>query len=151
MSAAGRFREQRLQPWWLLLLAVTMTVSLGIAYGTAVGLPFGLATGALTSALAVAWWWQGRSPIAVDDRQLRVGRMRLDAADIGAVSSFAPAEFAVRISTGVRADEVHSLLHRQGGGVVVEVADETDPFRRWVIGSSHPAELAAAISAIARS
>lgn len=145
------YSEQRLQPWWLLALGLTMTVSLGIAYGSAVSATFGTATAILSSALAAAWWWMGRSPIAVDAAGLRLGRMWLEPAAIGQIDEFDAAAFGLRTSIGSRADDMNSLLHRNGGGVVVQIVDASDPFAAWVIGSRRPAELAAALRELSRS
>lgn len=154
MRLAGdmtRYREQRLQPWWLLALSLSMTSSLGIAYGTAVSAGFGLVSGLASSLLAIAWWWQGRSPITVADDGLRLGRMWLEPTAIGEVAEFDAAGFAQRTTTGSRADDMNSLLHRGSGGVVVQVSDASDPFAAWVIGCRHPAELAAALRSLSRS
>lgn len=154
MRLAGEmtlYSEQRLQPWWLLLLSLTMTISLGIAYGTAISAAVGSCTAIFTSGIAAAWWWRGRSPISVDSDGLRLGRFRLEAAAIGQVVEFDAVEFAQRISTGGRADDFYSLLSRSGGGVAVEVRDPSDPFAAWVIGSRRPAQLAAALRSLPRS
>ena len=145
------YREQRLQPWWLLGLSLLMAVSLGIAYGAAINFVFGTATGLAGSAAALGWWWHGRQPIEVSADGLRVGRMLLAPAAIGRATPLSAADFAVRTSTAARADDVNSLLRRANGGVVVEVNAPTDPFRAWVIGSAEPERLAAAVAAVARS
>lgn len=142
------YRELRLQPWWLLALAVTMTASLGIAWGTAAGPWLGWPTGIVTSVAVGLWWWSARSAITVEPAGLQVGRMFLEAAAIGEVRAFTRDEFLTRTSGGSRADDVNSLLARQHGGVTVQVADDSDPFGAWVIGSRKAAELTAALESI---
>ncbi|MEY4348351.1 MAG: hypothetical protein RIS43_770, partial [Actinomycetota bacterium] len=47
--------------------------------------------------------------------------------------------------TDARGDDAYSLLARNGGGVVMEVLDASDPFKFWVIGSKTPFALESAI------
>lgn len=140
------YRELRLQPWWMLAVAISLSASLGIAWGAATFDWLGILIALGASAGTAWWWWSARSPIEVTAEGIRVGKMFLEYAHIGGVEALDPEAFLLRTSSGSRADDVNSLLHRSFGGVVIEVNDPTDPFEHWVIGSRNAAGLAKALS-----
>ena len=142
------YRELRLQPWWLLALGLTMTLSLGVAWGSAAGPWLGWPAGIVTSVAVCLWWWAARSLVVVDAAGLHVGRMLLEAAALGQAVALQPDEFRSRTAIESRADDVNSLLNRQHGGVVVKIDDASDPFGHWVVGSRNPKALTAAIESV---
>lgn len=140
------YREQRFQPWWILLFALLMTSTLGIAYAAAVSTPVGVIVGSGLSAIAVYAWVRARTDIYVDGGALTVGKMRLDRTFIASVSVLDRAEFLHRIRAGASVADVLSFTSTNSGGVVVELNDPLDPFTAWVIGSKSPQKLAAALT-----
>ncbi len=155
--------------WWLLGLVVTVILGTELAAG------FGWLAGGAVYAVLVAVWavtllsW-GRPRVEVAGGELSVGRARLALAAAGEVSALDRAQ--TRVMSGPRADPAAFLLIRPylREAVYIEVtgptagsarrrrlrwrrwrvyAEVTEPAAAtpyWLVGTRHPAELAAAIS-----
>jgi hypothetical protein len=140
------FSERRFQPVWILLFALLMTSTLGVAYAAALSNLIGVVIGFTLSGIAVFAWLRARSDILVDDMFLRVGRMKIERGFIGVVTALDEAAFLQRIRSGAQLTDVLSFTSTRRGGVVVEILDENDPFRAWVIGCKSPQALAQALT-----
>jgi Protein of unknown function (DUF3093) len=155
--------------WWLIGLVVIVILGAELAAG------FGWLAGGAIYAVLVAGWaamllsW-GWPRVEVADGELSVGRARLALAAVGEVSALDRAQ--TRVMSGPRADPAAFLLIRPylREAVYVEVTEPTvGTVRRrrlrwrrwrlyaevtgpavgtpyWLVGTRHPAELAAAIS-----
>ena len=141
------YRERRWQPTWLLALFVLMADSLAIAYGSAVSATLGWALAVVLTIAVTIWWWRGRADVSVQANGLKVGNAFLEREFIADVSALDGSEMQYRIRHS-RADDWLNLLSARHGGVVIELSDETDPHRAWVIGSSQPKKLAQALTAL---
>lgn len=139
------YRERRTQPLWLLMLALLMTISLGIAYSAATSTMIGSLIGVALSFPAVWFWWRASSNIEVTPTHLLVGRLRLERECIGRVEVLNSEEFLHRIRVGSKTTDALLFTRTNTGGVVLEILDDTDPYRAWVVSSARPAELGAAL------
>ncbi len=140
------FSERRFQPVWILLFALLMTSTLGVAYAAAVSNLVGATLGLTLSGIAVFAWLRARSDILVDDTVLVVGKMTIERKFIGHVTALDEAAFLQRIRAGAQLTDVLTFTSTRRGGVVVEILDDNDPFRAWVIGCKSPQALARALT-----
>ena len=166
-----RVYHERLRPplsWWLLGLATILLLATevvaGFAWPVAVAI-YVVLTGALAATL-MSW---GRPAVVVSEGELRAGPARLALAAVGEVSALDEAQ--TRSLRGPRGNPAAFLLTRPylRRAVYVEVArpgaESRQPRRRlrgfrpraevpspvadspyWLVGTRHPAELAAAIN-----
>lgn len=141
------YRERRNQPLWQLMLALLLTISLGIAYAAATSSTLGSIIGVGLSVPAVWLWRRAAADIELTDSFLCVGRLRLELSAIGTVTVLTPVDFLKRIRTGAKTTDLLLFNRTDGGGVALEIADETDPYRAWVISSRSPEKFAAALTA----
>ena len=90
-------------------------------------------------------WRYGSLLISVDADGLRVGRASIDHAHIGAVEPLHRAEYRLKLGTG--ADARGYLVTRPyiDRGVLVPIADDSDPTPYWLVSSRRPDALAAAL------
>ena len=165
-----RVYHERLRPplsWWLLglvtILLLATEVVAGFAWPVAVA-TYVVLTGGL-AAMLVSW---GRPAVEVSEGELRAGPARLALAAVGEVSALDEAQ--TRSLRGPRGDPAALLMTRPylRRAVYVEVARPGSESRRpprrpqvfrpraeaasqaadspyWLVGTRHPAELAAAI------
>jgi len=169
-----RVYHERLRPpvsWWLLGLAATLLLATevvaGFSWPVAVAI-YVVLTGAM-AALLLSW---GRPAVVVSEDELRAGPARLPLAAVGEVTALDAAQ--TRSLRGPRGNPAAFLLIRPylRDAVYVEVAragaESRQPRRRlrmhgllprveavagpatsspyWLVGTRHPAELAAAIT-----
>ena len=138
------YRERLTAPasWWLAALA----------FGAAWGWIMLVATNwpiAIVATLIVAGpclylvWRYGSLLITVDADGLRVGRASIDRSHIGAVEPLHRAEYRLKLGTG--ADARGYLVTRPyiDRGVIVPIADDSDPTPYWIVSSRRPDALAA--------
>lgn len=141
-----RYRERLRVPalWWLgnglfagsLLLAVGFY--LGPVWGVAVAAVCFAVTAALFAALAIQ--------IRVTDRELLVGRARIEHRYLGEATALDAAQ--ARSRRGPTADARAYLVLRPYVTTAVEIAldDADDPAPYWLVATRHPRALAAALT-----
>ncbi len=132
----------------LWLLVGSLVLGLGVAYGAAFGAWFGWLVAGASGALAVVLISRGAPRIVVDYRGLTAGRATLPWGATGRVLPLDSEQ--ARLARGTGADPTAYLLLRPGvdaGAVVVEVLDESDPHRTWLVASRDASALARAIEA----
>ena len=157
--------------WWLigLVVIVILGAELAAGFGWLAGGAIYAVLVAVWAAMLLSWGWPR---VEVADGELSVGRARLALAAVGEVSALDRAQ--TRVMSGPRADPAAFLLIRPylREAVYVEVTGPTAGtvrraarrlrWRRWrastevsgpaagapywLVGTRHPAELAAAIS-----
>jgi Protein of unknown function (DUF3093) len=153
----GVYHERLRVPasWWLAGLAMVLLLATEVVAGF--GWPVALGVyGGLTAAFAallLSWGW---TSVDVAGDELRAGQARLPLAAAGDVAALDQAQ--TRVMRGPRADPAAFLLLRPylRTAVFVEVADDVPvvgkagtPGRHvpyLLVGTRHPAELAAAIN-----
>lgn len=103
---------------------------------------------AVAGTLGFAVWSYGRLAVVVDDSSLVAGRARLDAPWIGEVEALDST--AYRHVLGPGADARALLVTRPwlDRGVLVRIADPSDPTPYWIVGTRDPHALAAAIDSV---
>jgi len=140
------YRERLGAPatWWLvaagfvLLFGTTLLAGLSITTGVAAY----AALAALCTTTLLVW---GHATIEVTDAELHAGSQRIPLERIGLVTALNAAQ--ARELRGPRADPAAYLLIRPylTEAVYVEVAGKPTGRPYWLVGTRHPAELAAAI------
>lgn len=130
--------------WWLLMLvaAILLATEVVAGFGWALALAsYAVIIGAPASMLA-SW---GRTRVEVRGGELRAGGHRLPLAAAGEVAALDDAQ--TRAMRGPRADPSAFMLVRPylRTAVYVEVHGRADGAPYWLVGTRHPAELAAAI------
>jgi Protein of unknown function (DUF3093) len=131
--------------WWLLGLTMIVLLGAELAAGfgfLVVGVIY-LVLVALLAAVLLSW---GRPQVEVAGAELIVDGARLPLAAAGEVSTLDRAQ--TRAIMGPRADPAAFSLIRSylKEAVYVEVTDPAVGPPYWVVGTRHPAELAAAIN-----
>ena len=121
----------------MLALSLLMTSTFGVAVAAATTATIGTSVGMVLSIIAALVWWRNASHICVSQEGLHVGTWFLPWEFIGDVQVLDTADFKIRTSTQIRADDALSLLKREHGGLVVTNLDLSDPHRHWVIGARH--------------
>lgn len=146
---APPLHSERLWPGiGLWLLSGSLVVGLGVAYGAAFGARFGWLVACASGALALGLIARGAPRIVVDARGLGAGPALLPWGATGRVLAL-DAEQA-HLARGTGADPTAYLVLRPGvgpGAVVVEVVDDSDPHRTWLLASRDAPALARAIEA----
>ncbi len=140
------YRERLGAPtsWWLAtagcVLLFGTTLWAGLSPVAAVAVYAGL--GAASAAGLLAW---GSATVEVSESDLRAGQQRLPLAQAGLVATLTKEQ--ARELRGPRADPAAYLLIRPylAEAVYVEVAGRPANRPYWLIGTRHPADLAAAI------
>jgi hypothetical protein len=131
--------------WWLLgltaVLLLAAELAAGLPWPAVAGIYAGLA-GGCAAALA-RWGWVS---VEVAGGELRAGRSGLPLAAAGEVAALDEAQ--TRALRGPRADPAAIVLVRPylRRAVYVEVTAGVQGEPYWLVGTRHPAELAAAIS-----
>jgi hypothetical protein len=140
------YRERLIAPpsWWL------FAVAFGVVWGWIVlviaSVPAAVATGVIVaagSALAVLRY--GSLTIEVTDDVLRAGRATVERRHLGRVEPLARPAYRHRLGAGA---DVRGLLVTRpylDRGVLVEIADTSDPTPYWLLSSRRPEALAAAL------
>jgi hypothetical protein len=130
--------------WWLLMLvaAIILATEVIAGWGWAVALvSYGVIIGA-PAAMLVSW---GRARVEVHSGELRAGKHRLALTAAGKVAALDEAQ--ARAMRGPRADPTAFMLVRPylRTAVYIEVPGRDGGTPYWLVGTRHPAELAAAI------
>lgn len=130
------------------IIALGAVGSLAIAYGASLGAPAGWLVVLIGTGIAVVMMVRAAVPLRVDDEGLRAGRAHLGWDAMGRVLAVDADQ--ARLARGPQGDPSAFLLLRPGvgpGAVVVEITDDQDPHRTWLLASRHPDRLARAIHA----
>ena len=106
-----------------------------------------LALLAVSLLMTVAWAHSSEYDIVVNDKQLRVGKARIDLRFVGEITALD--SHKMKVARGVEIDPSAYLAIRSWikTGVKVTINDPRDPTPFWLISSKRFRELAAAISA----
>ena len=106
-----------------------------------------LALLAVSLLMTVAWAHSSEYDIVVNDKQLRVGKARIDLRFVGEITALD--SHKMKVARGVEIDPSAYLAIRSWikTGVRVTINDPRDPTPFWLISSKRFRELAAAISA----
>ena len=140
------YRERLTAPasWWL--AALVFAAAWGWIMLVATNWPIAIVTTAIVAGpgLYVVWRY-GSLLIAVDADGLQVGRASIDRAHIGAVEPLHRADY--RLKLGTEADARAYLVTRPyiDRGVLIPLADDSDPTPYWLVSSRRPDALAAAL------
>lgn len=142
------YRERMRVPlsWWLLGLTaiIILGAELSAGFGWLTALVVYGALGGGYVAMLLSW---GRARVEVWPSELRAGAARLPLGSVGEVTELTEAQ--TRAIRGPRADPAALLLVRPylRRAVYIEVTGTERETPYWLVGSRHPAELAAAIAA----
>ena len=140
------YRERLTAPasWWLAALVF------GAAWGwimlVATNWPIAIAATALVGGGGLFLVWRyGSLLVSVDAERLLVGRASIDRAQVGAVEPLHRTDYRLKLGTG--ADARGYLVTRPyiDRGVLVPIADDSDPTPYWLVSSRRPDALAAAL------
>ena len=101
----------------------------------------------LSLLLTLAWAKSSEYEIVVNEKQLRVGKARIDLRFVGEITALDSQQ--MKVARGVAIDPSAYLAIRSWikTGVKVTINDPRDPTPYWLISSKRFRELAAAISA----
>jgi hypothetical protein len=134
------------------VVAATVAFAAGLAVVT---LPLGTAVAVVTFAVAVAalaaLLVKSSAPVEVGGGSFTAGPARLPLGVVGDVEPLDAAEMRHARGQGLDARAYLCLRGWVPGGVRVHLRDPGDPAPYWLVSSRHPASLAAALSAAARS
>lgn len=147
-SPASWYSERLWPSWWVWTLALSLVGALGVAYGKALGAAAGWIVLVVGGALAAGLLAVRAPRIVVTRSELRAGRARLPLGFVGRVMAL-DADGA-RLARGSAGDPSAYLVSSPGvstGAVVVEVVDESDPHRTWLLSTRQPVLLASEIEA----
>lgn len=142
------YRERLTVPltWWVAVVGFTVSLWLVYqhAYGPVVSVPIATAALLLGAAGLIGY---GRAQIAVDDKQLTVGKARLPLWAVG--EAVAMTDEAARVARGPELDpSAYVVLRGYVNAVVrVRVDDDGDPVPYWLMSTRHPARLLAVLEA----
>jgi hypothetical protein len=139
--------SERLWPGAIVWIVASGSIAaLAIAYGSRLGAMSGwlvaLGCGAVAAILIV----RSAVRVTVTDQRLRAGRARIEWEFTGRVLPLDADQ--ARSARGPEGDPTAFMLLRPGvgpGAVLVEVIDQEDPHRTWLVASRHPQRLARAI------
>ena len=140
------YLERVRAPWWLWLSVVVWPAMLGIAYAAATTDLVGFVVAGVVTTVALFGVWRYTVTIRVDAAGLSVGRVRLEAAYVGAATALD--RDAAGRRRGVDADPRAFVVLRGWvpTAVRMSVDDERDPTPYWLVATRHPDELAAALA-----
>ncbi len=143
-----QYYERVTPPGYVMILLSALAASFGLIF---VPLSSGLALAiALTlGVVAGVLQWAASPQIEVKDGWLRAGPAHIHGSFLADVTTLDRP--AVRHLMGPGADARAFSVHRDyiAAGVQVQLSDQRDPAPYWLISTARPAELAAAIRAIA--
>ncbi|GGS50713.1 DUF3093 domain-containing protein [Actinokineospora fastidiosa] len=130
--------------WWPLPLTAAALLAAEVHMGYP-GLRAWLPYAVLIPLAVLAVWSAGRSRVAVEDGELRVGEARLPLEFVGEVEVF-PAR-SKRAALGPNLDPAAYLVHKGWVGplVRVRVDDPADPTPYWLFSTRHPERVVAAL------
>lgn len=147
-TGASSYSERLWPSQWPCLIAMSLIAALAVAYGKALGTVAGLLVLVVGTALGAVALVSRTPRIEVTQSELRAGRGRLPLTLVGRV--FALGEEGSQLARGPAGDPTAYLVTSPGlnaGAVVVEVADDSDPHRTWLVSTRRPVALASAIEA----
>lgn len=149
--APPRYREHLSTPPWGWAVSLGLVLTLGMAFWIPLGAVAGILCLALGGALVV-WLLVATAPtITVNERELRIGRVHIDADQIGLVATL-DAD-ATANARGANADPRAFTIMRPlyaKESVSLEILDAEDPHPYWLISSRDPQALGQAIQAAQR-
>lgn len=135
------FVEHRFAPLWTLITANVFSVSFSIAIYPRLGLLYALSVCVVIS-VSLSWFWrQAQSSIKLDDEFIYVGRAKIERQWISRVDVLDKPQFLNRIRTDALTTDYFALRNLDYGGVVLHIADESDPYKAWVISMKHGIQL----------
>lgn len=135
------FIEHRSAPLWTLITSYVFSASLAVALYPRIGLLSALFVGVLMS-LSFTWFWRkAQSSIKLDDIFLHVGRAKIERHWISEVDVLDKHQFLNRIRTEAALTDYFALRNLDYGGVVLHIADESDPHKHWVISMKQGTKL----------
>jgi hypothetical protein len=140
------FRENWTAPWWYWLAGLTLacaaaaTVHLGYQ-GLRALVPYAVTVPLVAGSL----WWLGAIEVRVTTDTFYVDDAVLPRRAIASAAALSASDY--RAALGVRYDPLAFVVRRPwlNGAVLVKLCDSDDPTPYWIIGSTRPAELAAAL------
>ncbi|WP_158069027.1 DUF3093 domain-containing protein [Tessaracoccus sp. ZS01] len=138
-------------PWWWIVIGLLFVASIAVAVLAYLELWLAISVIALTLVgVGLGLVAYSATRLSVDGEAFTAGRNRLERDYIGEVTALEGE--AARQALGPGADNREFLFTRPfiDGLVRVELADPADPHSRWLVSTRRPAELAAALSEIAR-
>ncbi|MGH3458542.1 DUF3093 domain-containing protein [Aeromicrobium sp.] len=145
------YRERLTAPasWWVVVIAF------GLIWGwlmfVATNVPIAIGAAVLATVLAGSLVWSFGSIVVVAGPEgLRVGSAHLSPDDIGEVMALDPRGFRERL--GPKADARAWMRTRPyiDAGVLVGVADASDPAPYWLVSSRHPEAIVQALGQTGR-
>ncbi len=143
-----RYREHLGAPGWAWLVMFVLVLSLTLAFWVPLGAVAGICCLVLGSALVV-WLLITTAPtVVVANRELRIGRVHIDADYIGLVATLD--EKATADARGANADPRAFTILRPltaKESVSLEILDDEDPHPYWLVSSRDPQALGQAIRA----
>jgi Protein of unknown function (DUF3093) len=145
------FRERLTVPilWWV--LAGLFSLSVLVAVGAYLGAIWGIGTAVASLVVAGAIFGSASIMISVDEKEVHVGRARIEHSYVASCRALSNEE--TRRRTGVEADARAHLVLRPYIKTAVEIAleDPDDPVPYWLVSTRHPQRLAAALQDAASS
>ena len=82
-------------------------------------------------------WFKAQSSVKLSDDYLIVGRAMIERHWIDDITVLSPTHFVERIRTGALATDYLALRNLEYGGVVIGIADSSDPHQHWVVSMRH--------------
>ncbi|MFA7267292.1 MAG: DUF3093 domain-containing protein [Candidatus Nanopelagicales bacterium] len=150
--APVNYRERLTTPLWGWAVLLGLALCLALAFW----IPLGTLAGVICLALGVGlvtWLLMTTSPtITVTDNELRIGRVHINADEIGLVATLD--EAATANARGANADPRAFTILRPlyaKESVSLEILDEEDPHPYWLISTRDPQALGRAVQAAQRS
>lgn len=136
--------------WWLLVVAFSVSVWWSFAFATPIW--FSTAAGLLTLAgMSALLWRYGSARVAVVDGsegpELVAGRAHVPVALCGEPVALDAEQLRHRLGPGADARSYVLVRPYSRGGVLVPLRDPQDPTPSWVVASSRPPQLVAALRA----
>lgn len=142
--AAADYRERLSPSLWALVSAAVGGPMVALVF-TPIDATLALVIGALVGVALVAALIVAAPIVAVADGELRVGRARIDVADLGEPAGVSGEDARQARGPGLSRDAWHLLRGGVDGVVRVPVQDAEDPVTEWVFSSRTPERVVAAI------
>lgn len=140
------YKEQLTPSLWAMLAAAVAGPMVALTF-TPVNAAVAMILGLVATVLIIGSFILLAPRVQVQDRELRAGRARIDAAWLGEPRIFTGDEARHARGPGLSARGWHLIRGGIDGIVVVPNIDPQDPVNVWTISSRTPDRLAAAINA----